>query len=104
MLGVWSARLRRRGLSLAFPFAVGTRPQPEPEIGDGAGDEREPVVHDPVAEHGQHLTGASGGAGAPAQGTGPAPLAEPGQVSDGRGLLESGRPGLAFMVSPSLNS
>src|SRR6266567_9499819 len=32
-----SARLRRRGLSFAFPFAVGTLPQPEPEIGDGAG-------------------------------------------------------------------
>jgi hypothetical protein len=37
MLGMRSASLRHGGLSFAFPFAVGTRPEAEPEIGDSAG-------------------------------------------------------------------
>jgi hypothetical protein len=40
---------------ISRPRAVAGIPaQSEPEIGDGAGDQREPVVHDSVADNGQH--------------------------------------------------
>src|SRR6202034_612267 len=65
----WSATpcntLRRGGTLLisigccGLCLTVGTwaQPEPEPDIGDGTGDEREPEVHDPVAEDGQHRRG-----------------------------------------------
>ena len=56
MLRMRSASLRRRGL---FP-AVGIGPQPEPDIGDGAGDERESRSNGLLLAHRGHLTEARG--------------------------------------------